>query len=103
MSSPPDKQRRQRNAYAAFLRELDKQKCHLHPDDLIFEPKNFANWMQSCDTCTWASLDAKLRMLRQSLESAGCTLPMPPYVFIRNHYLKYAEDAQCRRFDVFPF
>lgn len=67
----------------------------MHPDDITFEPRNFAAWMSQCDSCDEPLLQHMVEMLKRSTGSAGPST----YTTLRKHFLKYAEAALCRRFD----
>lgn len=56
--------------------------------------------MQSCDSGTRESLEAKLSFLRIAIK---CAAGSPNYLALRGHYLNYAEQALFRRFDDIPF
>ena len=90
--------KRQREAMARFMGTVEACKADMHPEDVVFEPKNFDNWMGSCDRGNIASVKAYCDCLKPALASAKDSNPSGVYVQIRTHFLAYAEAAMLRRF-----
>ncbi len=90
--------KRQREAMAKFMATVEACKADMHPDDVTFEPKNFANWMDSCDRSDCAMVKALRGTVKLALASAMESNPSSVYVQIRTHFLAYAEAAMSRRF-----
>lgn len=90
--------KRQREAMARFMATVEAIKSEMHPDDVVFEPKNFADWVRSCDNSGCAQVEAMLATVRTSLARARAAAPYGVYVQIRYHFQDYAFLALQRRF-----
>ena len=90
--------KRQREAMARFMETVEACKADMHPEDVVFEPKNFANWMESCDGSDHSLVTTLLATVHRGLACAVASNPTSEYVRLRTHFLLYAEAAMLRRF-----
>lgn len=90
--------KRQREAMARFMATVEARKDEMHPEDVDFEPRNFADWVKSCDRGDQAQVKAMHGMVRVSLDRARIGAPNGVYVQLRTHFLDYAFAALQRRF-----
>lgn len=102
----PHTTKRQKEAAANFALIVQRHKDKLHPDDLNFEPRNFANWMLACDTCDDAGLLIYCRTMELTLVRAASGAYVKPgdvYTEMRTPYRDYALAAMKRRFPDHPY
>lgn len=82
---------------------LDKHRESIHPEDLAFEPLNFADWIRKCDTYPAAAeIQNLIDFIKSGIESNRRSYDIcarsARYVDLRVPYLEYAEQAIERRF-----
>lgn len=83
---------------ARFMATVEARKDEMHPEDVAFEPRNFADWVKSCDRGDQAQVKAMYGMVRLSCDRARIGEPKGVYVQIRTHFQDYAFAALQRRF-----
>jgi len=87
--------KRQREAAARFAATVEECRGDLHHDDLIFEPRNFDNWMVHCDRGDEELLKHSLDMTRRMVATGNAG---SAHQKLRTHFRDYAEAALNRRY-----
>lgn len=87
-----------RRAAAAQAFRVEIEGCiDLHPEDRIFEPKNFAAWMHACDTADRQLVLSLYDRSWTSLQAAQDGRNKQTYIKLRTHFVNYAREAVSRR------
>jgi len=84
---------------------IDKHRDTLHPEDLEFEPRNFADWVNACESYPTAEkIEFLIRHLTPAIESArrssSTDARAARLIDMRTPYLEYAQQALARRFGI---
>lgn len=87
--------KRQWEAKERFMETVEACKAAMHPEDVTFEPKNFTDWMESCDSRNCDGVTALRDTVKRGVANAE---PGSVYRQLRTHFLAYAEAAMLRRF-----
>ena len=94
---------RRTEALRAFKKLVSEVSAQLHPEDVEFEPRNFAAWMERCDGCDRGGLASMINYVSQALDSARLSAQSGNahsalYVRMRTPFARYAQSAATRRF-----